>query len=1005
MGERVTGHGTVPTHAVVFRSVLVLATLFFAAGIVQGATYEVAPNGNDNASGRRGSPWRTIAKANVTLEAGDTVMVHAGSYSEVIQPANSGAEGRPIVYMAYGDGVVELLGESAQKRGVVGIGWDLESGSQGDPISYVIVDGFTIRYQFAELLRDAPVFTNRFAYVQIGHRRSQHNVIRHCTIYQDGDALQNFIDGYRQVSICVTDAQYTVIEGNDISGTWLGIWLTGETPRFNLVRGNTIHDCGSSMIDIADPEDGSSDLQGNIIENNLLSNSVNEDGIQFEPNYKSDYSQATNRGTIIRNNVVRHCVENAFDLKGASDIVIEGNIVYANTGDDDGSVGGNDRSGGMGGVIHGGAGAAGVASATNDVIVRNNIFFDNYGAIEGGDSYKIYNNTFINNNHDYTGSNSPWRSNPGPGFTAILVYGGANIAIKNNIIAQHAQGELALNVYGVTNADIDYNLYWNSDRVYLCDAGGALFTQFSFPAWQQRLADRGISGAEAHGLVAQPDFLNVPSRPVNDHLAYDFHLASTSPAHDAGGPLTHAVSSGNGTSIQVADAGYFCDGYGVLEAADSIVVESSRPVKITSIDRERNIIQLEVPLSWPAGARIFRPFQGTAPDIGALEAQSQSGLVPAIPAILDPPDGLADAALPVVLSWGRVDANANYHLQICKNDRFVTDLVYERVTGVGDTVVTATGLSAGVKYYWRLRAANGILFSPWTETRSFTTFSQPPPKTVLVGPADGARNQSVNNVLFWRRATLDSVYHLQVARNPGFTGTLVVDDNGVNGNQYALSGLDNQTQYFWRVRALNAAGFGPFSDVWSFVTADPPEVPVLISVGDGVSAPITVLRWRPVRSAISYDVQVGTRPVVEGYVMFERYQISRDTSVTVSGLTAGKAYYWRLRVNAVGGASDWTPSVKFTTAAVEPNDFFLDENYPNPFNVSTQIRFMIPSPVPVTLEVFNILGQKVQMNAYGVLPRGVYEFPLDLGKSPSGIYFYTLTAGIYRQTRKLMYVR
>ncbi len=980
-----------------------LLTLIPIAGFA--ATYEVSPGGNDNQSGLRGSPWRTIARANVTLQAGDSVLVHAGTYSEVIQPARSGAEGQPIVYTVYGDGVVELLGESPAKRGVVGIGWDLESGSQGDPTSYVIVDGFTIRYQFAELLRDAPVFTNRFAYVQIGHRRSFFNVIRNCTILQDGDALQNYIDGYRQVSICVTDAQHTIIEGNDISGTWLGIWLTGAAPRFNVIRGNTIHDCGSSLIDIADPEDGTSIVQGNIIEGNLLSNSANEDAIQFEPNYKSDYSEASNRGTIIRNNVVRNCVENAFDLKGASDILIEGNIVYGNEGDDDGSVGGQDRAGGMGGVIHGGAGIPGVASATNDVIVRNNIFYDNFGAIEASEGYKIYNNTFINNNHDYTGANSAWRSYPGPGFTAILVYSGTGIAIKNNVVAEHAQGEMALNVYGMTGADVDYNLYANTDRVYLSDAGGALFTQFDLASWQQRLANRGIEGAEAHAVEASPEFINVPLRPAGDHLAYDFHLASSSRARDAGGPLTTAVSAGSGSSIEVADAGYFCDGYGVDEAADSIVVEGSRPVRITSIDRVRNVIGLELPLTWRAGARVFRPFQGAAPDIGAREAQANSGLVPGIPIPLAPAEGAGNEALPVVLRWGRVDATATYHVQVCRNDRFTTDVVFERVAIVGDTSVTVNGLTSGGTYYWRVRAANGVLFSFWSDVRSFTTFAQAPAKTVLVAPADDARNESVNNVLIWRRSVVDESYQLEVSRNPAFTGTLVLDVRGITASQYSMSGLDNQTRYYWRVRAQNAAGVGPVSDIWTFVTADPPVVPELVPVDAGVSAPLTVLRWRPVRSAISYDVQVGTRPVVTGYVMFERYGVSRDTSVTVSGLSPGRTYYWRLRVNAVGGASEWTPAVGFTTAAVEPNDFYLDENYPNPFNVTTQLRFMIPSPVPVSVEVYNLLGQRIIATSYGVLPRGVYEMPLDLGNSSTGVYFYTLVAGSYRQTRKLMYVR
>jgi hypothetical protein len=75
----------------------VLALLQFETG----RTYYVAPNGNDSNPGSESQPWRTIQHAANTLQAGETVLVKEGTYSEYVRPANSGTPGEYIVFKAY----------------------------------------------------------------------------------------------------------------------------------------------------------------------------------------------------------------------------------------------------------------------------------------------------------------------------------------------------------------------------------------------------------------------------------------------------------------------------------------------------------------------------------------------------------------------------------------------------------------------------------------------------------------------------------------------------------------------------------------------------------------------------------------------------------------------------------------------------------------------------------------------------------------------------------------
>ena len=93
-----------------------------------------------------------------------------------------------------------------------------------------------------------------------------------------------------------------------------------------------------------------------------------------------------------------------------------------------------------------------------------------------------------------------------------------------------------------------------------------------------------------------------------------------------------------------------------------------------------------------------------------------------------------------------------------------------------------------------------------------------------------------------------------------------------------------------------------------------------------------------------------------------------------------------------------------------PTEFALDQNFPNPFNPSTHIRFTIPDAGNVKLSVYDILGQEICVAHDGFLSAGRHTVLWD-GRntsgetSPSGVYFYKLTQGNHQEVRKLILLR
>jgi hypothetical protein len=135
----------------------------------------------------------------------------------------------------------------------------------------------------------------------------------------------------------------------------------------------------------------------------------------------------------------------------------------------------------------------------------------------------------------------------------------------------------------------------------------------------------------------------------------------------------------------------------------------------------------------------------------------------------------------------------------------------------------------------------------------------------------------------------------------------------------------------------------------------------------------------------------------------------REYSYIDASAGAGEWYY---RLNQIGldGAIYYSDSLQLSVvvgvrAQPMPAAFRLEQNFPNPFNPTTAIRFALPQASHVIVAVVDRLGLRVATLVDGELDAGLHTVQFDGTGLASGVYFYRMRAGSFTDTKKLLLIR
>jgi hypothetical protein len=131
--------------------------------------------------------------------------------------------------------------------------------------------------------------------------------------------------------------------------------------------------------------------------------------------------------------------------------------------------------------------------------------------------------------------------------------------------------------------------------------------------------------------------------------------------------------------------------------------------------------------------------------------------------------------------------------------------------------------------------------------------------------------------------------------------------------------------------------------------------------------------------------------------------VAHNYSYTDANLTSG-SYAYRLKQIDNDGSTEYSQIIEQEIKVI-PSVFYLGQNYPNPFNPSTIIAYQLPVGSNVTLKVYDILGKEIATLVNETKEAGSFEVKFDASKLSNGLYLYTLHAGNFTATKKLLLMK
>ena len=321
--------------------------------------------------------------------------------------------------------------------------------------------------------------------------------------------------------------------------------------------------------------------------------------------------------------------------------------------------------------------------------------------------------------------------------------------------------------------------------------------------------------------------------------------------------------------------------------------------------------------------------------------------------------------------------------------------------GAGSTGYTDATVVDGQRYYYRVKAYNDFTQSGYTNTA----------QAVTILPAPSSLTGQVHSLpwsvqLDWVDNS-DSELGFVISRHDTTVSVFAdIDSVGANVTTYTDTTVDTVFKYIYMVYAFTSDTVSDFSDTAAVI------VPVeLSSLTAALSGKLVNIQWTTVTETNNKGFALQRRTVgeweriafIEGRgTTTERsnYQYSDDFKFeSYKGIIE-----YRLKQIDFSGAYEYSKIVE-VIVDLTPKEYVLYQNFPNPFNPNTKIKYALPQNSKVNLTVYNTIGEVVQILVDEIQEEGFHEVDFNASELTNGIYFYRLVANDNAQVKKMILLK
>jgi hypothetical protein len=442
----------------------------------------------------------------------------------------------------------------------------------------------------------------------------------------------------------------------------------------------------------------------------------------------------------------------------------------------------------------------------------------------------------------------------------------------------------------------------------------------------------------------------------------------------------------------------------VFYTSDPIIIMDGNTSKLTTIG---NMGVKEDALAINQVTR--RIYAATKGRIMVIQDQEGSTLWPTAPNLLEPYN-YSPFEVPTnpTLRWNASPIATSYHLQVSTMSNFYenTYIIVDQ-DGITDTSYYVSSLPAKTQYYWHVNSTNGQVASFYSGTWSFRTADYAVP-TRKRGDVNGNGVDPGDAT-----SILRIIVGLDPEPAPGTDAFYGADANAdgtispidASWVLYYLVNDEYPNHTLPKVSVSSTIAFGKISENTVENKGQVIDLPLVLTKSGGVISAYVDLH---IDNSVA-DVQYVNAKLPEGSSMLYNYKHSAlkiaiagihemaDGTIIHVGISL-KENEARLEVSGIAKLND-NPDIALENVSIReiPTSFAIQNNYPNPFNPTTTIKYQIPENAHVRLVVYNTLGQRVRTIVDQPQEAGYYSVEWDgrnnYGESvSSGIYVYRISA-------------